>query len=395
MRADFWIVWFLASAGVAKLLAIGENTIHGYGWRRPFLQRVRSAHNILLVSYPPALFLGLGWWGPRLLFDGPWSAVGLWGWAGLAIGAIGFVALIASTIRHLTYRPPPCEVHATSQVIDIAAKTAESLVGPGRAKWLARLPYNQQFTLEVQEKTYLLPQIPEAWDGLSIVHFSDVHFRGPVTRAYFEVVMTEINRLGGDVVAFTGDLLDHKACLQWIPDTFGRVTAPLGCYFVLGNHDWYATIDGPIRAALREHGWIDVSGTTVSLSRSDSICTISGTERPWMGTAPEFAAKTANELRMLLSHGPDQFAWAQKHTVDLMLAGHTHGGQIRLPLLGPVYSPSIHSCRYASGVFAANSTLMSVTRGVSGREPIRYNCRPEITKLILRKKISSNQKIAN
>lgn len=387
MRVDFWIVWFLASAGVAKLLAIGENTIHGYGWRRPFLQRVRATHNILLVSYPPAIFFGLGWFGPRLLFDGSWSAVCVWGWSGLAIGGIGFLALIASTIRHLTYRPPACEVAATSRIIKVANQTTETLVGTGRAKWLARLPYNQQFTLEVHEKTYHLPDIPEAWDGLSIVHFSDVHFRGPVTRAYFEVVMHEVNQLGGDLVAFTGDLLDQKSCLNWIPETFGRVRAPLGCFFVLGNHDWYADIDGPIRESLREQGWTDVSGTTISLARDGSTCIISGNERPWMGTAPVLPEKSTNELRLLLSHGPDQFFWAQDHAVDLMLAGHTHGGQIRLPIIGPVYAPSVYSCRYASGVFMAQGTLMSVTRGVSGREPIRYNCRPEITKLILRKNV--------
>ena len=67
-----------------------------------------------------------------------------------------------------------------------------------------------------------------------------------------------------------------------------------------------------------------------------------------------------------------------------MLAGHTHGGQIRLPLLGPVYSPSRFGCRFASGAFWLEPTLMYVSRGLSGREPIRYLCVPELTKLVLR-----------
>jgi hypothetical protein len=67
-----------------------------------------------------------------------------------------------------------------------------------------------------------------------------------------------------------------------------------------------------------------------------------------------------------------------------MLAGHTHGGQIRLPVIGPMVSPSRFGVRYASGVFHEAPTLMHVSRGISGLDPIRINCLPEVTKIILR-----------
>src|SRR5690606_3411575 len=130
--------------------------------------------------------------------------------------------------RHLSYRPPACEVAAISKVVDLERLTETPLIGTGRAKWLARLPYNEQFQLEIHEKTYALPRLPEAWEGLSIVHFSDCHFRGPVTREFFELVMQQVMALRGDMIAFTGDLLDHKKCLEWIPHTLGRLSAPLG-----------------------------------------------------------------------------------------------------------------------------------------------------------------------
>ncbi len=384
MHGTFWLVWFVASAGTAKLLAIAENSIHGLGWRRRFLQRVRTVHNVLLLGYPPALFWGLGLTGPRLLWTENWSQVPAAGGIVLGVGCVGFGLLVASTIRYWSYRPPACEVAVRSHVVDVAAQSTEPLVGTIRGSRIARLPRNEQFTLEVHEKTYVLPRLPAAWDGLSIVHFSDCHFRGFVTEAYFQRVMDEVQRLQGDLVAFSGDLLDRKECLRWIPGTLGRVSAPLGCYFVLGNHDWYVEIEPQIRESLGAAGWIDISGRSMELQRDGARVVVCGTERPWLGTEPDLSAVDAAAFRLLLSHSPDQIGWARRNHIDLMLAGHTHGGQIRLPILGPVYSPSVYGCRYASGVFWEPPTLMSVTRGVSGREPIRYNCRPEVTKLILR-----------
>ena len=89
-------------------------------------------------------------------------------------------------------------------------------------------------------------------------------------------------------------------------------------------------------------------------------------------------------MRILLSHTPDQIEWAQNADVDLMLAGHTHGGQIRLPIVGVSFCPSRFGSRYASGTFYREPTVMHVSRGLAGTRPIRINCPPELTKLVLR-----------
>jgi predicted MPP superfamily phosphohydrolase len=86
----------------------------------------------------------------------------------------------------------------------------------------------------------------------------------------------------------------------------------------------------------------------------------------------------------LLSHTPDHLAWARSHHVHLMLSGHNHGGQVVLPIIGPVYSPSLSGCRHAGGEFFEDPTLLVVSRGLAGRHPLRLGCRPEITKLVLR-----------
>jgi predicted MPP superfamily phosphohydrolase len=109
-----------------------------------------------------------------------------------------------------------------------------------------------------------------------------------------------------------------------------------------------------------------------------------GNEAPWFGPPPDLSACPADIFRLCLSHSPDQIGWAKKHGIDLVLAGHVHGGQLRLPLVGSIVVPSRFGRRYDCGVFDEAPTVMHVSRGLSGEQPLRYNCRPEVTKLILR-----------
>ena len=92
----------------------------------------------------------------------------------------------------------------------------------------------------------------------------------------------------------------------------------------------------------------------------------------------------AADFRLLLSHSPDLFYKAQRWGVDLMLSGHNHGGQIRLPLVGPVFMPSRYSRRFDRGFFRRMGTLMYVNEGVGGKHPVRYGCPPEVSRLVLR-----------
>ncbi len=379
MNGMLCLVWMLAVAGNAKLLAICENVLHGFAIPRATLQRIRGVHNLAFVVYP----LLLGWFVTTRwdLADGTTFLHPLW-----VPGVVGFGMLVYSAVRYHTTRPPANVEVRSAQVVDIAARVGrEALIGEGRATGLARLPGNEQFTLDIVERQVWLERLPQVWDGLTLIHFSDLHFRGSVTQRYFEEVFREAQRLEGDIVCFTGDLMDHPRCVEWIAPTFGSLAAPLGCYFVLGNHDWYLTATtAAMRAQVTAAGWTELAGQTHHLERGGESLILAGTERPWMGVAPVFDAHPPDVPRIVLSHGPDQVMWGSQTQVDLMLAGHTHGGQIRLPVLGPVYSPSRYSCRFASGDFRIGPTTLIVSRGVSGREPLRYNCRPELSRITLR-----------
>jgi predicted MPP superfamily phosphohydrolase len=158
---------------------------------------------------------------------------------------------------------------------------------------------------------------------------------------------------------------------------------------VLGNHDLY-TYDVPhLRKLLAGSGVVDVGGCWKRLELKGAEIVVAGNELPWFEPAADMRncpprSQEHPQLRILLSHSPDQFDWAQRCDFDLMLAGHTHGGQIRLPIVGPIFSPSRHGVKYASGTFFAEPTVMHVSRGISGELPIRLNCPPELTKLVLR-----------
>ncbi len=389
MRWLFPFVVLILSAGFAKLSVATLNWWFARRMSKRVLVASHALNIALILGYPLLLAFGPGSSHLRLLLRGHTDQVPFTGWLALAVGAFGFCLLIWSTIEFQLYAPPACQTACESHRVDLRRETGPSwrttFVGPGPMRRIALLPGNEQFTIDVSTKTYSLPRLPAEWDGLSLVQLSDLHFRGAVTRAYFEAVCEQAAALKPDLFVFTGDLLDDPQLLAWLPETLGRLTAPRGQYFILGNHDWY--LDSPtIRRELERLGWTDLAGRCVSLNKPAAAAPVvlCGDETPWMGTHPDPSSVSAESFRILLSHTPDNITWARQQRIDLMLSGHTHGGQIRLPILGPIYSPSRFGCRYSAGVFWLAPTLLHVSRGLSGREPIRYNCPPELTKLVLK-----------
>jgi len=254
--------------------------------------------------------------------------------------------------------------------------------------FLVRLPGNQMLQLDVAEKAVQVPRLAEALDRLAIVHLSDFHFTGRVGRAYFEEVVRLANQLDPDLVAITGDLVDNSECIDWIPDTLGKLTSRHGTCFILGNHDLYVDTDR-LRRTLSEAGLVDLGGRWIEMRVRGQPVILAGNELPWIPPAADLEhapphAPDGGPLRIVLAHTPDQLRWARARDVDLLLAGHTHGGQIRFPLVGPILSATRLGAGYSSGVFHVPPTILHVTRGVSGRFPVRLNCPPEIARLVLR-----------
>ena len=382
----FWLnllIFLVLTAGHCELVVATLNRIYALRMAEWTLSVTRRLHDLLILLFPVVLVWSVGVRGPALLAGGSWSAVPTAWMVYFAFCAAGFAGLCASAVRWWLWRPAELQQSNHSHVVDVAERLGYPPIGEGPLRLMARLPGNGVFKVEVADKTFVVPGLPREWDGLSIVHVSDLHFIGTLDLPFFEEVIAEASRLRADVAVFTGDLLDKVRMLDWVPATLGRLDAPLGRYFILGNHDWKLEPDR-IRRAVSAAGWTDVAGRVVCLDYRGHTLAIGGDELPWMGEHPEFSAAPEGAFRLLLSHSPDNVAWAREQGVRLMLSGHNHGGQVVLPVIGPVYSPSRYGVRYAGGSFWSEPTLLYVSRGVSGQHPLRINCLPEITKLVLR-----------
>jgi predicted MPP superfamily phosphohydrolase len=276
-----------------------------------------------------------------------------------------------------------------TQVFDVAEQLGSRPIGDFGGRVLAGIPGNEILTLHVHQKELTLPRLPAALDGLTIVHLSDLHFTGRLTRPFFDFIVDRALELNGDLIAVTGDIIDKAHCLDWLQPTLGRLHCPHGSYFVLGNHDKRLRAVAEIRRRLTAAGLVDLGGRMRQLAIRGQDLFLAGNELPWFGPAPEMPPSRRSdavsaEFRILLSHSPDQIRWARRHDFDLVLAGHTHGGQIRLPVIGPIVAPSRFGVKYASGLFVEEQTVMHVSRGLSALHALRFNCPPELTKLVLR-----------
>ncbi|MBX3439600.1 MAG: metallophosphoesterase [Planctomycetaceae bacterium] len=372
----------LLVAGHTQLWVAFINRLHALPLPKPFLQKVRHVHDLAILAFPPVLFWYVGWRGPQLLSYGRWSDLSPTWAVWLAMCALGFVGLVWSIVRYHTKSSPPALVNTTSEMIDIAQELGGAPIGEGPYRWMTGLPGNEQFTVELNEKRLVLPHLPEEWSGLRILQLSDWHLTPTLRREFFDVVTEHALTRTADLVVFTGDLVDDLDCLDWLPDTIGRIDARLGRYFILGNHDW-ALGSEDIRRTLSDAGWQSIGSRTFTIEFKGRRLILGGDETPWIGRTPDFSKSSPDEFKLLLSHTPDHFPRARRAGVDLVLSGHNHGGQVVLPVLGPVYAPSRFGVRYADGLFAAHPTVMHVSRGLSGQHPYRWRCRPEVTWLIL------------
>jgi predicted MPP superfamily phosphohydrolase len=368
------------------------NRLHALGMRRRTIHRI-SAVYLLCAGLIP---VGIGW---QYFGNSQRPTTTLWTFladgtpAGLLITAYLVTCWLtapATLFRFLWFRvfrrpPPMLRFHRRRRVeIDpasAAASAAELAHHP-----LVRLPLNEILQLELSQWVLDVPRMAPALDGLSIVHLSDLHFTGRVGKAYFRELVRFSNELRPDLVCITGDIIDRTACFDWLADTIGQLVARHGVYFVLGNHDYSVDLDR-LRRTLQRHGLIDLGGRWLTVEIGGTPVVLAGNERPWIAAAADLKdclpPAPAGPLRILLAHTPDQFAWARAHQADLLLVGHTHGGQIRIPPLGAIFSPSAEGVKYISGIYYVPPTILHVTRGVSGDVPVRWNCRPEIAHLRL------------
>ncbi len=311
------------------------------------------------------------------------------GWAAAVYIPVAILSAVLAVIHRLLFvlRSAPTERLTSNHTrcVDLVKTLGHRPVGSRWTDALARLPGNEILQLHIHDKKLVIPRLKPALNGLSITHLSDLHLTGQLSKAFYSEVVAQANGLGSDLVVITGDIVEKSKYLAWIPEILGKLRGRYGVYYVLGNHERRIHDEAAIRSTLNGSGMVGLGGRVVTLTVRGCEVLLAGTEMPWYQPAPRIGRPDQNDrtLRILLSHSPDQLPFARQKEFDLMLAGHTHGGQARLFGLGPILSPSINGIRYASGTFFVAPTLLHVSRGIAGTRPLRWNCPPEISKLIL------------
>jgi uncharacterized protein len=373
----------LGAIGHLVLWVALVNRAHALGIRRRWVTLMTLACIVMFAVLPIAILAAL-WIGAA---PEPTSrATVLYAVAWTYIAACAVVCVVATVQRlqwrfHAERKGVLTSNHTTR--VNLATHLADPVISPGVATWLSRIPGNQVRRLHVQEKQVTLPRLSPRHQAVRIAHLTDLHMSGRMSRAFYEFVVDETNRREADFIAITGDIVDTDWCLDWIPEVLGRLRAPYGVFYVFGNHDRRVNQDR-LQSALAKTNWTRVAGRPRRLTVRNLDIVLGGNERPWYGPPTDFSADpipAADSLRIALSHSPDQIGWACANHVDLLLAGHVHGGQICLPVVGPFTAPSMHGVRYAAGTFRVQNTVLHVSRGAASLTPLRWNCPPEIAVL--------------
>ncbi|MFM8322645.1 MAG: metallophosphoesterase, partial [Chloroflexota bacterium] len=225
----------------------------------------------------------------------------------------------------------------------------------------------ERYWIETNSYRVAVPRLPPAFEGLKILQLSDLHYGPYMPLELFEWLVRRANALEKDIIVLTGDYVHRSTTPHPEDEIWGvlsKLQAPGGVYAVLGNHDHW----GNLRRAMY---WMERSGFNL---RHRALALQRGGERLWLGGTGDlwedqqtidaiFAGAPPAECKIVLAHNPDSADQPYSSWIDLMISGHTHGGQVRLPLLGAPYLP-VQNKRYTSGLIDGKRFPIFISRGI-------------------------------
>ena len=250
--------------------------------------------------------------------------------------------------------------------------------------------------LELNEHPIPVRDLPPAFSGARIVQMSDFHGSREVSSAFLGEAVALAQEQKGDVIVLTGDFI-HKGFhhIDRVARILGQLHAPLGVYAVLGNHDFsvrnalgyrrHQHLHRSVADALISHGIRVLQNETVPLARGQDTLYLAGVDDLWSRVCDleqAFAGLSSTTPRVVLAHNPWTIAHLGEERCDLMLSGHTHGGQVKLPVLGRV-ALGPKGRRFAAGLYQVGESWLYVNKGVGFGFRLRYGVRPEVAVLKL------------
>jgi len=242
---------------------------------------------------------------------------------------------------------------------------------------------------EITQTDIWLSRLSPAHDGLKIAQLTDLHHSLFTPLEEIQRAVHIANHLRPDLVALTGDYVTLSPAYIWpVARALGKLRARLGVFAVLGNHDFRVDPE-EITRALRAQRIHVLRNAHCALRSGSARLWVVGVDDLWWDAADIRAALRSippRDPKILLCHNPLGIHMAAAHGIDLMLSGHTHGGQVRLPMVGSVYGRSKLGERFVEGWNQLDRTQIYVSRGIGKvLVPLRLGCPAEISILRLRR----------
>ena len=251
----------------------------------------------------------------------------------------------------------------------------------------ARAALTEPYLLTIEHHAIQLAKLPQAFDGFRIVHLSDIHHSPFTSREQIERAVETANRLKPDIIALTGDYISHdRRYAAPCAELLGRLRARHGVFAVLGNHDHW-TDAALITDLFRAEGITVLVNQGMRFEQRGEAFWLAGVDDTMVGLEDlslALAGARESEMKLLLAHNPIILRRAARAHVDLVLSGHTHGGQVKFR--SEQAASGKPRRRLLRGLGRQGETQIYVTRGLGTVVlPIRYGCPPEVSLLELRR----------
>ena len=262
-------------------------------------------------------------------------------------------------------------------------------IAAASAGLLATYPvFIERYLVQVNHYQIPVPRLPRPFNGFTIVQLTDLHYGALAPLSFLRRVIATANSIPRDVIVCTGDYVhkrNDRKQIDTIWPVLSELNAPLGVYSVLGNHDHWADTDLSLE-------WLEKSGQNI---RNKTHCFEKEGKKLWIAGGGDYWEDPLDfdhvlrdvprgDCRIVLAHNPDSADAVFTSQVDLMLSGHTHGGQVVVPFYGPPILP-VNNKAYSAGLKKSpKGQSVFICRGIGWAiYPVRLNCFPEIAVLEL------------
>jgi predicted MPP superfamily phosphohydrolase len=415
-----WRRWF---AAWAALTAAGS-VLHHILWtaqaggagtltNTPLLESAGNCiHMLIAPGWVLLRYISRSW--PTGSWEGPVTANAI-GWAFWLVGVWILLTLRRAAKRGLAAPGRAAEPEVSRRRFLVDAPLAVAVVGG--AGGMVKGEFLDPWDLQVRRYTVPIQDLPAGLDGLRLVQISDTHLGPRIPAAFIREAVAQACALKPDLFCLTGDYIHNgEAFIAPAAELFRPVLATgKPVVGVLGNHDWYG--DGKttsraldqigVRMVDNGHVYLHADRTVhYGEAPSDALCIVGLGDMltDWVDAAAAFAGVPEAVPRLVLAHNPDTADVVSGHApywrvgsyakgfrpcrpsprMDLVLSGHTHGGQVRLPLLGTPLVPSRFGQRYAGGIVQGGGFTLCISRGVGmSLLPVRFGVPPELVEITL------------